>query len=113
VLWDFLSPWLLGLGGKKISVCGNFIAVRCVGERRSSRDGYVSLDYIPFNQFIDNNVLVDLPVCGRKYTWFKGDGITMSRLDSFLLLDEWCLKWPNCLQVAHLRGLFDHCPLML
>lgn len=25
----------------------------------------------------------------------------------------WGLKWPNCIQVALLRGLSDHCPLVL
>ncbi|PNX89322.1 cysteine-rich receptor-like protein kinase, partial [Trifolium pratense] len=37
----------------------------------------------------------------------------MSRLDRFLLSEEWCLTWPNCKQVANLRGLSDHCPLVL
>jgi hypothetical protein len=37
----------------------------------------------------------------------------MSRLDRFLLSEEWCLMWPNCIQLAHLRGLSDHCPIML
>jgi hypothetical protein len=66
-----------------------------------------------FNHFIDENFLVDLPLSGRKFTWYKGDGLTMSRLDRFLLSEEWCLTWPNCTQMAHLRGLSDHCPLVL
>ncbi|PNX79707.1 cysteine-rich receptor-like protein kinase, partial [Trifolium pratense] len=37
----------------------------------------------------------------------------MSRLDRFLLSEEWCLTWPNCKQEAKLRGLSDHCPLVL
>jgi hypothetical protein len=37
----------------------------------------------------------------------------MSRIDRFLLSEEWCLQWPNCFQVALLRGLSDHCPLQL
>jgi hypothetical protein len=36
----------------------------------------------------------------------------MSRQDRFLLSDERCLAWPNCTQVARLRGLPDHCPLV-
>jgi len=51
----------------------------------------MSLYYIPFNQFIDDNDLIDLPLGGRKYTWFKGDDIFMSRLDRFLLSEQWCL----------------------
>jgi len=37
----------------------------------------------------------------------------MSRLDRFLLSEEWCLMWPNCIQIAQLRGLSNHCPIML
>ncbi|KAK2449150.1 hypothetical protein QL285_008374 [Trifolium repens] len=37
----------------------------------------------------------------------------MSRLDRFLLSEEWCLDWPNCTQVARMRGLSDHCALVL
>lgn len=37
----------------------------------------------------------------------------MSRLDSFLLSETWCLSWPNCIQAALPRGLPDHCPIML
>ncbi|MCH85424.1 cysteine-rich receptor-like protein kinase, partial [Trifolium medium] len=82
-------------------------------ERRSASDGHRSADVVPFNRFIDDNNLIDLPLCGRKYTWFRGDGLSMSRLDRFLLSGEWCLAWPNCTQVARMRGLSDHCPLVL
>ncbi|GAU44755.1 hypothetical protein TSUD_246480 [Trifolium subterraneum] len=101
------------MGGRRVCVCGDFNAVKHVDERRSSRAGPNSLDHIPFNRFIDDNNLIDLPLCGRKFTWFKGDGLTMSRLDRFLLSEEWCLAWPNCQQVARLRGLSDHCSLVL
>jgi hypothetical protein len=53
-------------------VCGDFNAVRCVEERRSSRIGTHSINHIPFNRFIDDNVLIDLSLSGRRYTWCKG-----------------------------------------
>ncbi|MCI20486.1 endonuclease/exonuclease/phosphatase family protein, partial [Trifolium medium] len=31
-----------------------------------------SSDHIPFNQFIDDDVLIDLPLSGRKFIWYKG-----------------------------------------
>ncbi|PNX54413.1 cysteine-rich receptor-like protein kinase [Trifolium pratense] len=67
--------------GKKC-VCEDFNAVRSDEERRSVSQGLRSHDYLSFNQFIDNNDLVDLPLCGRSFTWYKGDGLSMSRLDS-------------------------------
>ncbi|GAU49838.1 hypothetical protein TSUD_408070 [Trifolium subterraneum] len=89
------------------------IVPRNVEERRSLRGGHHPLDHISFNCFIEDYTLIDLPLSGRKITWFKGDEISMSRLYRFLLSKEWCQAWPNCLQVAKMRGLSDHCPLVL
>ncbi|XP_045791512.1 uncharacterized protein LOC123886222 [Trifolium pratense] len=111
-LWDLLSVRLHLLAGKKVCVCRDFNAVKHIDERRSVRDGRRSSDHIPFNRFIEDNTLIDLPLIGRKFTWFKGDGRSMSRLDRFILSEEWCLNWPNCKQMAKLRGLSDHCPLV-
>ncbi|PNX88720.1 cysteine-rich receptor-like protein kinase, partial [Trifolium pratense] len=113
VLWDSLSVKIQALGRSRVCICGDFNAVRSLDERRSANEGYRPSDHTPFNRFIDDNTLIDLPLCGRKYTWFKGDGRSMSRLDRFLLSGEWCLTWPNCTQVARMRGLSDHCPLVL
>jgi len=84
-----------------------------VEERRSVRNGDVYPDIGPFNNFIEDNMLIDLPLRGRRFTWFKGDSISMSRIDRFLLSEEWCLQWPNSMQIALLRGVSDHCPLQL
>jgi hypothetical protein len=62
--------------------------VRSIEERRSSGEGSRSSDHAPFNQFIDDSVLIDLPFSGRKFTWYRGDGRSMSRLDRFLLSEE-------------------------
>ena len=63
--------------------------------------------------FIDTFVLVDLPLVGRSFTWFRGDSKSMSQLDRFLLSETWCLTWPNCVHVVRLRSLSDHCPISL
>lgn len=99
--------FLQRLVGKNICLCGDFNAVRNVEERRSRGASVQSFDCDPFNAFIENNFLMDLPLHGRGFTWYKGDGNSMSRIDRFLLSEEWCAKWPNCLQVASLRGLSD------
>ncbi|GAU20182.1 hypothetical protein TSUD_352460 [Trifolium subterraneum] len=113
LLWASLSGKLQQLVGKQVCVCGDFNAVRCEEERQSVRQSMRSIDSGPFNQFIEENGLVDLPLSGRNYTWFKGDGRSMSQIDRFLLTEEWCLAWPNCTQSAQLQGLSDHCPLLL
>ena len=112
-LWVSLSEKLQLLRGEKVCVCGDFNAIRSMDERRSSRGVTVSQATPHFNDFIAENGLIDLPLCGRRFTWYKGDGTSMSRLDRFLLSEDWCLQWPNCFQVALLRGLSDHCPLQL
>ncbi|GAU36101.1 hypothetical protein TSUD_277120 [Trifolium subterraneum] len=112
-LWGSLSARIQSMGRRRLCVCGDFNAVKLIDERRSSRGGPRSLDHIPFNSLIDDNNLIDLPLCSRKFTWFKGDGLSISRPDRFLLSEEWCLTWPNCTQTARLRGLSDHCSLVL
>ncbi|XP_024640624.1 uncharacterized protein [Medicago truncatula] len=112
-LWNLLSSRLLSLCNNKVCVCGDFNTVRSVEERRSVRGSQVVDDCTPFNDFIEDRVLIDLLLSGRKFTWFKGDGRSMRRLDRFLLSVEWCMVWPNCIQVAQLRGLSDHCPILL
>ncbi|RHN65973.1 putative RNA-directed DNA polymerase [Medicago truncatula] len=37
----------------------------------------------------------------------------MSRIDRFLLSENWSLSWPNCFQMATSRGWSDHCSLLL
>ena len=94
-------------------MCGDFNAVRDVSERRSVGTIFRHTGMDGLNQFIDGNLLVDLPLRGRSYTLYRGDGKSMSRIDRFLLSDRWCMTWPNCFQMASSRGLLDHCPLTL
>jgi hypothetical protein len=94
-------------------VCGDFNVVQGVEERRivGSLSRVLGADL--FNRFIYTDVLVDLPLLGRRFTWYRGDGHSMSHLDRFVLSENWCLQWPNCIQVAQLRGLSDHCAVVL
>jgi hypothetical protein len=112
-LWDSLSLRLQSLRGTRVCFCGDFNAVRGPDERRSNSVGQRPEDNIAFSRFIEDNFLIDLPLCGRKFTWYRGDGGSMSRLDRFLLLAEWGRSWPNCTPVVQLRGLSDHCALVL
>jgi len=67
-LWNSLSARLALLGDKKVCICGDFNAVRNEEERRSVRNGFMSADYVPFNCFIDDNMLVER---GRRKTSLK------------------------------------------
>jgi len=113
VLWNVLSSRLAALTDQNVCVCGDFNAIRCAEERRSVSSVPYRAGVDGFNSFIDSNPLVDLPLRGRTFTWFRGDGRTMSHIDRFLLSEKWCLTWPTCFQLALSRGLSDHCPLLL
>lgn len=88
LLWDTLTPRLQQLRGKKVCVCGDFNDVRSREEIRSVSVSHFFSDYTHFNLFIDDNFLLDLPLGGQKFTWFKKDGKSMSRLDRFFLSDN-------------------------
>lgn len=92
---------------------GDFNSVRGIEERKGRRGVFRQGDADAFNTFIHDSLLIDLPICGQLFTWYKEDGVSMSRLDMFLLSNKWCEKWPNCLQIAYQRSLFDHVPILL
>lgn len=51
-----------------------------------------------FNEFIEENNLVNLPLIGREYTWYKYGSTAMSRIDRFLLSENWLQNWGNLTQ---------------
>ena len=113
VLWNVLSSRIEALAGQNVCVCGDFNAIRSAEERRSVSSALHQAGIDSFDVFVVNNNLVDLPLRGRTYTWYRGDGRSLSRIDRFLLSENWCLSWPNCIQLAVSRGMSDHCPLVL
>jgi hypothetical protein len=112
-LWNQLTSFVLNNGDSNLCVCGDFNSVRTVEERKSRGSEFRQYDANIFNTFIEDCFMVDLPICGRLFTWYRGDGFSMSRLDRFLLSNNWCSVWPNCVQIAYQRGLSDHVPVVL
>ncbi|GKV04348.1 hypothetical protein SLEP1_g16510 [Rubroshorea leprosula] len=66
-----------------------------------------------FNKFIEMSGLVDLPIIGRKFTWYQSNGNCMSRLDRFLFSEEWLLNWTDLKQWRLARLLSDHYPILV
>jgi len=94
-------------------MCGDFNSVRSEEERNGRSTVFRQLDADNFNNFIEGSFLLDLPLCGRLFTWYRGDDVSMSRLDRVLVSANWCASWPNSIKVAHQRGLSDPVPLVL
>jgi len=71
-LWEELSNIKAASQDLIWCFCGDFNAIRTRSERKSinSRVG-CSRETYGFNNFIETNLLLDLPLVGKKYTWFK------------------------------------------
>ena len=65
-----------------------------------------SLAMFAFSDFIESNYLVDLPLEGASFTWFKDSDISsMSRIDKALVSLEWEAQRVIIQFIYHQRGL--------
>lgn len=92
-VWRDLLLCKRSFGGVDWCVAGDFNAVTSVDERKGIGGTHNSREISGFNHFISEMDLVDIPVLGKRYTWFSGDGIAKSRLDRFLLTEDVITKW--------------------
>ncbi|XP_071731689.1 uncharacterized protein [Rutidosis leptorrhynchoides] len=92
-------------------LCGDFNEVRefsdrlnCVfNQSRATR----------FNEFIARNNLIEIPINGRKFTRISDNGAKFSKLDRFIVNDNFINLWKD-LSVNPLdRRVSDHCPIIL
>ena len=114
ILWDELTNIKVASQDSVWCFCGDFNAIRSRSERKGVRNrGDQSSEISGFNSFIDSNLLLDLPIVGKKYTWFKSNGSAKSRLDKVLVSEEWLQRWPMCKQYVPRREASDHCALVV
>nr|KYP52277.1 hypothetical protein KK1_025881 [Cajanus cajan] len=57
--------------------------------------------------------LEEVPIIGKKYTWYKPNGRVKSRLDIILVTKEWLLEWSSISQKVLKRSVSDLCPILL
>ncbi|GKU98995.1 hypothetical protein SLEP1_g11917 [Rubroshorea leprosula] len=57
--------------------------------------------------------LIDIKLRNRKFTWYRPDGTSMSKLDRFLLTIEMSLLDREWTQVGVRRSISDHCAIIL
>ncbi|XP_071727948.1 uncharacterized protein [Rutidosis leptorrhynchoides] len=109
-LWDTLEnfmdvpdvDWVLG---------GDFNEVRNREERQNSQ--FIERRAALFNKFIENCNLVEVPLLGRRFTRICDNGIKFSKLDHFLVSDQFLSSWGDVSAVALDRNSSDHCPIIL
>ncbi|WJX67033.1 hypothetical protein P8452_51532 [Trifolium repens] len=105
-----------GFGRGAWCVVGDFNAVLHREERRGVNNNFFitnPLELSEFQAFVNSMELEDIPVLGRKFTWFHPNGSAMSRIDRVLLSDEWLSLWGNPSLWILPREVSDHCPLVL
>ncbi|KHN31803.1 hypothetical protein glysoja_049476, partial [Glycine soja] len=99
------GPWCL---------LGDFNSIRHPQERISSFQSVSSSNnFSEFNSWIDDMEVEEVRSVGRCFTWCRPNGTIMSKLDRFLLSDEWLSQWPYTTQFVLDRDFSDHCPILL
>jgi len=94
--------------------CGDFNTIRKSCERKgvSMRDNQLG-EMRGFNNFIDTNLLIEIPLVGKHFMWFSSNGKAKSRLDRVLVTEEWMQIWPMCKQYVQRRDVSNHCALVV
>ncbi|MCH80366.1 LINE-1 reverse transcriptase like, partial [Trifolium medium] len=112
-LWNDLLEFKLNNEQGDWCIGGDFNAVLKAGERKGSSSAFRHTERTEFCQFVESMELIDVPVTGKKFTWFSADGKAMSRLDRFLLSDNFIVKEEVSGQWIGDRDISDHCPIWL
>ncbi|KAL8534593.1 hypothetical protein ACS0TY_010563 [Phlomoides rotata] len=73
-------------------VIGDFNSVIRESQRRGSGTTFGRTYVEVFDEFIRDAGLIDLSLHGRSFTWYKPDGSCKSRIDKFMINNEWN-KW--------------------
>ncbi|KAK2356246.1 hypothetical protein QL285_093594 [Trifolium repens] len=115
-MWDCILMSKRGFRGDLWCVVGDFNSVREVEERRGVRDARETSSragIYDFNNFIAGMELLELPLFGRSFTWTHPNGVSMSKLNRFLISEGWLDRWHNPVVWALSRDVSDHCPIVL
>ncbi|WJX33388.1 hypothetical protein P8452_21600 [Trifolium repens] len=115
-LWETLVVSKSGFDRGVWCVLGDFNAVLHRDERKGlNHVGFASpsTELVEFGQFVIDMGLVDLPIFGRRFTWFHSNGFTMSRIFRVLMSEDWLDLWPNPSLWVLPRSISDHCPLVV
>nr|XP_033515727.1 exodeoxyribonuclease-like [Nicotiana tomentosiformis] len=95
------GPWV---------VCGDFNVTKYPSKKRDCSRR--SSEMVGFLDFIEDMELIDLQLEGGSYTWFKADNhTTASRIDRFLISEEWDDSFRNIKQTLQQRLISDHTPV--
>ncbi|KAD2804667.1 hypothetical protein E3N88_38044 [Mikania micrantha] len=110
LLWNSLID-LMGDSDGLWILLGDFNEVRCSSERLNSvMDARGVAD---FNEFIYLARLNEYRMGGSKFTYMSTDGVKFSKIDRFLVCDQFHHRWPGATVTALPRLWSDHSPISL
>ncbi|KAL8466630.1 hypothetical protein ACS0TY_035612 [Phlomoides rotata] len=109
--WDMIKLVALQNSEECVCVVGDFNAIKEEYERVGRAEFTDQQGIRLFWEFIELSNLIDLPLRGLAYTWYRPDGSCKSRLDHLLVNDQWLLNWPNATLKGMGRSVSDHCPI--
>ncbi|XP_071712791.1 uncharacterized protein [Rutidosis leptorrhynchoides] len=92
-------------------VGGDFNEVRHDDERLNST--FYARRAVLFNEFVINNVLIEFPLVDKRFTRISDDGLQFSKLDRFLVSNNFSMLWDDLAITSLDRKLSDHSPLPL
>ncbi|GJW46513.1 transposon TX1, partial [Tanacetum coccineum] len=106
---DQLLEMNIQMGPKSDMGCGSFLCKKAIGDERfkAVRGSWNGKDEEVFLEASGD------PYGGRKFTRVSDDGVKFSKLDRFLLNDDFNNLWGNLSVVALDRKLSDHYPIVL
>ncbi|XP_071712559.1 uncharacterized protein [Rutidosis leptorrhynchoides] len=110
LMWHSLDSLLKSVDSSWL-LCGDFNEVRVEA-------GRLNCDFHKwratwFNDFINRNNLIDIPLCGRRFTRISDDGMKFCKIDRFLISDNFLKLWDDLSVIPLERKESDHCPLIL
>ncbi|XP_057449057.1 uncharacterized protein LOC130740454 [Lotus japonicus] len=113
-LWEAIEVFISNAGLTYFCIAGDFNSIRTVEERRGVASSLSTgrRDMEDFNIFIANNQLLEPPVAGKLFTWFRPNGQAASRLDRFFVSSDWASSCAIGEQRVLSRDFSDHCPVL-
>ncbi|KAL8478510.1 hypothetical protein ACS0TY_030414 [Phlomoides rotata] len=96
-----------------VCVVGDFNSIRKEGERIGKNSTGDRRDIIVFDYFVTQSTLIELPLVGRSFMWYRADGSCKSKLERMLFNDSWLEKWSDLVLKGLGRSNSDHCPILL
>ncbi|XP_071715057.1 uncharacterized protein [Rutidosis leptorrhynchoides] len=109
-MWSTLDN-LLRSNDSAWVLCGDFNEVRSQSDRLNC--SFHQSRANRFNDFILRNNLIEIPINGKRFTRISDDGTKFSKLDRFLVDDNFTKLWEDLSVIALDRRDSDHCPILL